>query len=95
MPIKEVKHDTTGKPDLICKYNQDAWKPVPEGMLRRSPNSDKPDKTKDQMNYIHQKSFVDSDKLDPNLGGIRQVQAWLNKIFILLQTFAVTESLYF
>jgi hypothetical protein len=93
MPIKTETNVTTGQVELVCKSNGvtttvDKWKPLPPDMLQLNPNSDEPDKKKDQTIYIDQKSqgimIVDSDKLDPKYPLFTtHEQAWMYKVFHL------------
>jgi len=90
MPIKTETNVTTGQVELVCKSNGvtttvDKWKPLPPDMLQLNPNSDEPDKKKDQMIYIDQKPngimIVDSDKLDPKYPLFTMhEQAWMYKV---------------
>ena len=86
MPITKVNNT------IRCKANgvpteKDPWKRLPEDMFKLNPNSDKPNKEKEQMIYIEQKAnglmIVDSDKLVLPIDEITMhEQAWMNKVLI-------------
>ena len=85
MPIRYETDAKTGQAYLVCKSNgvdttMDKWKELPRVMLQLNPLQDKPDKTKNQMIYIEQKSkgimIVDSDKLNPYSATTMHEQAW-------------------